>query len=219
MQWPITLHGHGYHQRISLQWCHKKARVFSGLSTMTTKINQSSVSLALREGNPPVTGGFPSERATNSEKVFMPWRYNLLMLCGKPTCFHLCSYFQLTCSVLATQMEMPSPWNFQWECHRWILWKRSWQNICDYLIHLPVNIYLPNLSIFLNILRLAQDEQITPFDAVLSYSMTRPVMGYVVSIQGRFLQCSGKHSQWHYILYISRFLLTVGCGLWAFVNM
>ena len=36
---------------------------------------QSSVPLAFCERNPPVTGGFPSQRAINAENVSMSWRH------------------------------------------------------------------------------------------------------------------------------------------------
>ena len=43
--------------------------------------HQSSVLQALCEGNPPVTGGFPSQRASNTESVSMSWRHNVLTAC------------------------------------------------------------------------------------------------------------------------------------------
>ena len=36
----------------------------------------SSAWLALYEGNPPVTGGFPSQRASHAESIFMRWRHH-----------------------------------------------------------------------------------------------------------------------------------------------
>ena len=42
--------------------------------------HQRSTLLALCEGNPPVTGGFPSQRASNAESVFMPWCCHVFML-------------------------------------------------------------------------------------------------------------------------------------------
>ena len=44
--------------------------------TPPPKKNQSSELLVLCEGNPPVTGGFPSQRACNSESISMPWRHH-----------------------------------------------------------------------------------------------------------------------------------------------
>ena len=40
--------------------------------------HQSFTSLALCEGNPPVTGGFPSQRASNVERISMSWRHHVL---------------------------------------------------------------------------------------------------------------------------------------------
>ena len=36
----------------------------------------NSIILALCEGNPPVTGGFPSQRASNLESIFMLWHHH-----------------------------------------------------------------------------------------------------------------------------------------------
>ena len=41
--------------------------------------HQSSASLALCQGNPPVAGGFPSQRASNAEIVSIWWRHHDLM--------------------------------------------------------------------------------------------------------------------------------------------
>ena len=45
---------------------------------------QSSALLALCEGNLPVTGGFPSQRASNAESFSMSWRHH--ELCGTLFC-------------------------------------------------------------------------------------------------------------------------------------
>ena len=44
------------------------------LAGLWTKEHQSSAFLPLLEGNPPVIGGFPSQRASNVESVCMKWR-------------------------------------------------------------------------------------------------------------------------------------------------
>ena len=38
--------------------------------------HKSSALLALCEGNPPVTGGFPSQRASNIDRMFMSWHHH-----------------------------------------------------------------------------------------------------------------------------------------------
>ena len=44
--------------------------------------HQSFALLTLCEGNPPVTGGFPSQKASNVESVSMPWRHHELKTRG-----------------------------------------------------------------------------------------------------------------------------------------
>ena len=64
-----------------LQWCHLSimASQITSNSTVCSTVcsglhqrkHQSSLLLAVSEGKPLVTGGFPSQRASNMEKVFM----------------------------------------------------------------------------------------------------------------------------------------------------
>ena len=115
---------------------------FNALSRLTTKEASNLRITGLRERNPPVTGGFPSQMATNAECVSMSRRYHILMLCWKPTSFHLCSHFQSICLVRATQMEMPSLSKFPMEIPPMKLIKRLWQIICDHLSDIQMNIYL-----------------------------------------------------------------------------
>ena len=65
---------------ITLRWCHMNilaSEITSNLIVCSTacpslqqRPHQSSASLALCEGNPLVTGGFPSQRASNVKKKF-----------------------------------------------------------------------------------------------------------------------------------------------------
>ena len=65
----------------SLQWCNMKHHgisdhwpldyLFNRLFRLTSKKHQGSALLTLCDGNPPVTGGFPSQRTNNSESVSM----------------------------------------------------------------------------------------------------------------------------------------------------
>ena len=63
-------------------------RVFSSLFRPTSKQHQSSALLPLCEGNPPVTGGFPSQRASNEESVSMSWRHHGIV----PTCLTVVAF-------------------------------------------------------------------------------------------------------------------------------
>ena len=49
---------------------------YSIASDWQQRRHQSSAILALCEGNPPVTGGFPSQWASNEESVPILWRHN-----------------------------------------------------------------------------------------------------------------------------------------------
>ena len=56
---------------------HQQLKCFSTASlSYHQRKHQSSVLLALCEGNPPVTGGFPSQRASNSEIISMSYSYH-----------------------------------------------------------------------------------------------------------------------------------------------
>ena len=77
--------------RHSLQWRHNERdgvsnhirlhcllnRLFRRRSKKTSKLRVTG----LREGNPPVTGGLPSQRACNAENVFIWWRYHNQIPC------------------------------------------------------------------------------------------------------------------------------------------
>ena len=75
----------------SLQWCrmsvidhpitgHCSQRftscLFSSLRWLIPKKNHTSALLALCGGNPPLTGGFPSQRTNNAENVSIPWLHH-----------------------------------------------------------------------------------------------------------------------------------------------
>ena len=69
----------------ALQWYHNEhdgvsnhqrlACLFSRLFKPTSKKSKPAL-LTLCEGNPPVTGGFRSQRASNAETVFIWWRHH-----------------------------------------------------------------------------------------------------------------------------------------------
>ena len=56
-------------------------RMFIQQFRITLKKNQRSTLLALCEGNPPVTGGFPSQWTSNAESVSISSRYHMKMPC------------------------------------------------------------------------------------------------------------------------------------------
>ena len=49
-------------------------------SSQHQRKHQSSASLAFCERNPPVTDGFPSQRASNSTSMFMSWRHQCVRI-------------------------------------------------------------------------------------------------------------------------------------------
>ena len=53
---------------------HLRLSVSPSWVKLDKKTHQNSAMLALCEGIPPVTGGIPSQRASNAEKVSMQWR-------------------------------------------------------------------------------------------------------------------------------------------------
>ena len=71
-----------------LQWCHNERggvsnhrrldcllnRLFSRRSKKTSRLRGTGFC----EGNPPVTGGFPSQRVSNAENVSMWWRLHVM---------------------------------------------------------------------------------------------------------------------------------------------
>ena len=99
LRWQLTRHQHWFRQWLhtkqakghySNQWCistmsndHQDILIhllldclYSSVRRLTSNENQNSASLALCGGNPPVTDGFPSQRASNAESVSIPWRHH-----------------------------------------------------------------------------------------------------------------------------------------------
>ena len=82
---PSLLDRHRRHWGLSkpLQWHHNEHPgvsnhrrldcLFNCLFRLTSKKTSKPVLLAFCEGNPPVTGGFPSQRASNAETVSIWW--------------------------------------------------------------------------------------------------------------------------------------------------
>ena len=77
-------------------WCLKSlASQWTICSGWPQRNYQSSTSLALCEGNPLVTSGFPSQRASNAERISVPWSYHVISLLHQT--FDIYSYVHLTC--------------------------------------------------------------------------------------------------------------------------
>ena len=66
---------------LTSQWASWRLKS-PGHSTISFKLKPKKTSKsalpALCEGNPPVGGGFPSQRAGNAESVFMTWHHNVV---------------------------------------------------------------------------------------------------------------------------------------------
>ena len=70
---------------ITLQWCHNECDgisnhrrldyLFIHLFRRRSKKTSKPCVTGLCEGNPPVTGGFPSQKASNSENISIWWRH------------------------------------------------------------------------------------------------------------------------------------------------
>ena len=54
--------------------------------------HERSASLTLCEGNPPVIGGFPSQRASNTESIFMLWQHHAAQY-GSGNCYLCYSWY------------------------------------------------------------------------------------------------------------------------------
>ena len=95
----VTLRYEGWHSTIcaipqlrsvmecTLQWNHNGVSnhqnldcLFSRLFRRTSKKTSKLRGTGLCEGNPPVTGGFPSQRANDAEFFFMRWRHHDIAL-------------------------------------------------------------------------------------------------------------------------------------------
>ena len=89
---------------LSLHWRHNKRngasnhrcldnllnRLFTRISKKTSKL----CTIGLCEGTPPVTGGFPSQRASNSENVSIWWRHHD----SSPTCWSILYHLNGACN-------------------------------------------------------------------------------------------------------------------------
>ena len=70
---------------ILLQWCHSKRDCVSNQRRLDCLLNRlfrrtSKLRvIGLCEGNPPVTGGFPSQSVSNAKNVSVWWRHHAIM--------------------------------------------------------------------------------------------------------------------------------------------
>ena len=87
----LKLNKHDQTPVFPLQWRHKECHdvtnhrhlncLLSRLVRCTSKKTSKLCVTGLCEGNPPVTGGFPSQMASNSENVSIWWRQHMLYIC------------------------------------------------------------------------------------------------------------------------------------------
>ena len=114
---------------ISLQWRHNECdgvsnhqcpdrllnRLFRRRSKNTSKLRVT----CLREGNPPVTGGFPSQKACNAEYISIWWRHRVYPF-SMLGCWEL-KYFLMECKEpLIISMDLckkkKTQERWQWSC-------------------------------------------------------------------------------------------------------
>ena len=77
---------------LSLQWCHNERDdlsnhqphdcLLNGLFRCRSKKTSQLRVTGLYEGNSPVTGEFPAQRASNAENVSIWWRHHVIIMCG-----------------------------------------------------------------------------------------------------------------------------------------
>ena len=104
---------------ISLQWRHNgrdgisnfqcPSCLFRHRSKKTSKLHVTG----LCEGNPPVTGGFPSQRASNVENVSIWWRYHVLRAYTRSVKPISSKWQHFCCSAgwnLRTMLTWSGPW-------------------------------------------------------------------------------------------------------------
>ena len=98
-------------ENVSISWCHHHGFIYGYVFTACceklnlnslfkqTKKYQSSTLLVLYLSNPWVTGGFPTQRASNAESVSMSWCHHHELIYGYVfvTCFR--KYFRAICDV------------------------------------------------------------------------------------------------------------------------
>ena len=123
-----------YNRSYLLQWRHNEHdgvpnhpclgcllnRLFRGRSK---KISKHCV-IGLCEGNPPVTSGFPSQRASDVENVSIWWSHHATV--------HL-NIFMMTFIIVALNILLPAPWGSRWvfpHALLWCVWLWMGGNIC-----------------------------------------------------------------------------------------
>ena len=91
--------------------------LFDRLFRLTSKKIQKPVLQAFYEGNPPVNGGFPSQRACDTESVSASWRHHGLNCdCGVYIkCirnFRVTLYVRLLNNICPREIDSSQPWGF-----------------------------------------------------------------------------------------------------------
>ena len=110
-----------------------------------SKKHQRSALLALCEGNPPVTGGFPSQRASYAGSASMSWRHRRFALCL--LCCGLSTVDFTSSSVIPCQCRNPEEYGYKDQTnplgtdHK-ITAKRSTTKLCSYIMYVWVFCWL-----------------------------------------------------------------------------
>ena len=109
-----------YGMVLSLQWRHNEGDgvwnhgcldcLLNSLFRRRSKKTPKLCAYGLCEGNPPVTGGFPSQRASNAENVSIWWRHHITFKGNRPegstagTLLH--SEVTYTCSICMSVLQL-----------------------------------------------------------------------------------------------------------------
>ena len=114
---------HSGHDGISNQWL--RDCLLNHLIRRTSKLHVTGHC----EGNPPVTGGFPTKRASKVENVSIWWWHHEelpTLHSGSRTCFSVC----IKTIFAVTRISHCQDKNSKWEIHRdFPLWKSSYKTV------------------------------------------------------------------------------------------
>ena len=109
--------------QVTLQWCHNEHDAVSNhrhpdclLNRLLRDKKTSKLQVTgLCEGNPPMTGGFPLQRASNVENVYIWWHHHaFLWLCCRVKVQHHTVSFTEWMELCLTDVDKPLVLNKQW---------------------------------------------------------------------------------------------------------
>ena len=100
----------------ALQWRHnERDGVSNHRSSVCSGADQRKHQFrvtGLCEGNLPVTGGFPSQRASDAENVSIWWRHHGFVFC----CFVLVCYWSISSMLFTSVIHFCFPGNHMFDC-------------------------------------------------------------------------------------------------------